>query len=70
MSGGTDGACAFHRKLSENALVVHLNEHGMALHVECLGKAVPIAQCLERTIFDILSDHYIGERLKRTIKLA
>ena len=57
---------------SENALIVHLNEHGMVLHVECLGRAdtfIPIAQCLGRTISNLLGKE-VGENLKQTIKLA
>ena len=60
------------QKFSENALVVHLNEHGMILHVECLGKSdtfIPIAQCLGRTVSDLLDDD-VGEGLKGVIKLA
>ena len=60
------------QKFSENALIVHLNGHGMILHVECLGKAdtfIPIAQCLGRTISNLLGNE-VGENLKETLRLA
>ena len=58
--------------MSEDGIVAHLNEHGMILHMECLGKIKPFlpkAQCLGKTISEVLPGD-IGEQVKPTIKLA